>query len=196
MRSEAQEITEMLNEVRAGNSAAANRLMEAVYSGLRGIAHHYFASERPDHTLQPTALVHEAYIRIFSGGGGANVEWQDRNHFFAVAAQQMRRILVDHGREHRAGKRGGGLKVALEENHHPATPFGDCDVEIVDDLLDRLQKVDAEAARVVEMKFFAGMTDAEVAGALGCSHSTVRRHWTFARAWLTRYMGAQQDQKI
>src|SRR5450755_3311313 len=110
MSPEADQSTKMLVDVRQGDRDAANKLMEAVYSDLRGIAHRFFSSERPDHTLQPTALVHEAWLRIFSG---AEVDFQDRSHFYAVAARQMRRILVDHGREFRAAKRGNGLKVAL-----------------------------------------------------------------------------------
>jgi RNA polymerase sigma factor (TIGR02999 family) len=184
MSSEAAEITKMLGDIRSGNRDAANRLMETVYSDLRAIAHRMFSNERQDHTLQPTALVHEAWLRIFSG---AEVDWRDRSHFYAVAARQMRRILVDHGREFRAAKRGGGFKVSLDEAQH-ALPLGVCEIGEVDELLDRLQRTDAVAARVVEMKFFAGMTDEEVSAELDCSHSTVRRHWSFAKAWLVRQM--------
>jgi RNA polymerase sigma factor (TIGR02999 family) len=182
MASEAAEITKMLGDIRAGDPAAAGQLMEAVYAKLRSIAHRLFASERPDHTLQPTALVHEAYIRIFSG---AEVSWRDRNHFYAIAAVQMRRILVDFGREHRAAKRGCGLRVGFDEGRH-APLLADCDIELVDDLITHLRRHDGAAADVVEMKFFAGMTDREVAGQIGCSQSTVRRHWVFAREWLAR----------
>jgi RNA polymerase sigma factor (TIGR02999 family) len=179
----AAQITKILSDIRAGEKAASNELIEAVYSDLRGMAHGIFASERPDHTLQPTALVHEAWLRIFSG---AEVDWRDRSHFYAVAACQMRRILVDHGREFRAAKRGNGLKVVLDENQ--ASPSNACEIGEVDELLDRLARSDPEAAKVVEMKFFAGMTDEEVAAELGCSHSSVRRHWAFAKAWLVRQM--------
>jgi RNA polymerase sigma-70 factor (ECF subfamily) len=184
MPSEAAQITEMLGAVRRGDHAAANRLMEAVYTDLRGMAHRVFASERHDHTLQPTALVHEAWLRIFSG---VDVSWNDRVHFYAVAARQMRRILADHGREFRAQKRGGGLKVIFDDKLH-ASPLASCEFDEVNELLDRLQRTDAEAARVIEMKFFSGMTDEEVAAEMGCSHSTVRRHWIFAKAWLVRQM--------
>jgi RNA polymerase sigma factor (TIGR02999 family) len=188
---EAEQITRLLHEVRDGNRASADQLLDAVYTDLRGIARHFMAGERSGHTLQPTALVHEAYLRIFEG---APVEWQNRAHFFAVAASQMRRVLVDHGREFRAAKRGGGLKVALEDGHH-AAPLAECDIEAVDELLDRLQRADAEAARVVELKFFSGLKDREVAEVLQVSHSTVRRHWTFARAWLRRQL-APAAQKV
>ena len=188
MQSGAEEITRLLTEARGGNRAAADQLFEVVYADLRGIARNSMAGERPDHTLQPTALVHEAYLRIF---GGAPVDWKNRAQFFAVAAKQMRRVLVDHGREFRAAKRGQGLKVALEDGQH-AAPLPEFDIEAVDELLDRLTRADAEAARVVELKFFAGLTDEEVAKTMKRSHSTVRRHWSFARAWLARQLAAQK----
>ena len=172
----------MLGDIRAGNPAASNQLMEAVYSDLRGMAHRLFARERPDHTLQPTALVHEVWLRIFSG---AEVPWNDRVHFYAIAARQMRRLLADHGREFRAQKRGGGLKVVLDDNLHGSSMAG-CEFDEMNELLQRLEHSDPEAARVVEMKFFSGMTDEEVAAGLGCSPSTVRRHWSFSKAWLVR----------
>jgi RNA polymerase sigma-70 factor, ECF subfamily len=183
MQFEASQITKMLGDVRGGDKRASAKLIDAVYSDLRGMAHNVFSNERPDHTLQPTALVHEAWLRIFSGTA---VDWRDRRHFYAIAARQMRRILVDHGREFRAAKRGSGFKVALDENQ--ASPSNACEIGEVDELLERLQRSDPEAAKVVEMKFFAGMTDEEVAAELGCSHSTVRRHWDFAKAWLVRQM--------
>jgi len=189
MHPQAQTITHLLKEVREGNRAAANQLLEAVYADLRGIARHFMAGERPDHTLQPTAVVHEAYLRIFRG---AEIDWQSRTHFFAVAAAQMRRVLVDHGREFRAAKRGQGLKVVLEEGRH-AAPLPECDIEAVDELLARLEKLDPAAARVVELKFFSGLSDSEVAGVLQVSHSTVRRHWTFARAWLLRRLDPARE---
>jgi RNA polymerase sigma factor (TIGR02999 family) len=192
MSSEAAEITKMLGEIRAGNRAASKQLGEAVYTDLRGIAHHLFARERPDHTLQPTALVHEVWLKIFSG---AEIPWNDRVHFFAVAASQMRRILVDHGREFRALKRGGGLKVAFDDRLH-ASGWTQCEFQVLHELLDRLARNDPAAARVVEMKFFAGMTDEEVAAEMGCSHSTVRRHWSFAKAWLVRQMTGSAVDKI
>jgi RNA polymerase sigma factor (TIGR02999 family) len=189
MQSEAAQITKMLGDIRRGNSAAANQLMEVVYTDLRGMARRLFANERPDHTLQPTALVHEAWLRIFSGAG-AEVAWQDRVHFYAVAARQMRRLLADHGREFRAQKRGGGLKVVFDDRLH-GSPAADCGFDEVNDLIERLQRTDPEAARVVEMKFFSGLSDQEVAAEMGCSHSTVRRHWNFAKAWLVRQMTGQ-----
>ena len=192
MPAQAEHITRLLHQVRGGSKTAADQLLEAVYTDLRVIARQSMASERPDHTLQPTALVHEAYIRIF---GGAAVDWQSRAHFYAIAAAQMRRVLVDHGREYRAEKRGQGLKVAFEEDRH-ASPLTGCEIEAVDELLGRLQKVDSEAARVVELKFFAGLTDREVAEVTKVSESTVRRHWAFARAWLASHFASPAPRKV
>jgi RNA polymerase sigma factor (TIGR02999 family) len=182
MTPQAVDITKLLAEVRRGDPAASAELMEAIYSDLRAMAHRIFSNERPDHTLEPTALVHEAWIRIFSGAG-AEVEWKDRLHFYAVAARQMRRLLVDHGRKYRAQKHGGGLKVPLDDNLHGARDLR-CDVGEVNLLLDRLQRNDPQAAQVVELKVFSGMTDDEIAAQIKVSKSNVRRHWTFAKAWL------------
>jgi RNA polymerase sigma-70 factor, ECF subfamily len=173
-------ITHLLRELQQGNQAVENELFAAVYSDLRLRARQYMASERGSHTLQPTALVHEAFLRIFAG---AAVEWQNRTHFLAIAARQMRRVLIDHGREHRAAKRGFGWKVSLTD-HDVASPEAGIEPEALEALLERLQRADPEACRVVELKFFSGLTDQEVADTLGVSHSTVRRHWKFARAWL------------
>jgi RNA polymerase sigma factor (TIGR02999 family) len=170
----------LLRELQQGNQAVENELFAAVYSDLRLRARQYMASERGSHTLQPTALVHEAFLRIFAG---AAVEWQNRTHFLAIAARQMRRVLIDHGREHRAAKRGFGWKVSLTD-HDVASPEAGIEPEALEALLERLQRADPEACRVVELKFFSGLTDQEVADTLGVSHSTVRRHWKFARAWL------------
>jgi len=189
--SEPAQITKLLSEVRNGDKQAADRLMDAVYSNLQGIARKYFSSERPDHTLQPTALVHEAWMRLFQR---AQVDWRDRGHFYAVAALQMRHILVEHGRQYRAARRGNGLKVQLDENLHGIS-LHNREVENLDELLERLHRLDPEAAKTVEMKFFGGLTDEEVAHELGCSHSTVRRHWHFAKAWLAHQMPDSQAQK-
>lgn len=188
--SNAREITGLLRELRQGNQAVADELFAAVYSDLRRRAHHYMSGERASHTLQPTALVHEAYVRIFEG---ASVDWQNRAHFFAIAARQMRRVLVDHGREYRAAKRGFGLKVALDDQAVASPAAVQFESEELETLLERLQKSDLAAYRVVELKFFSALTDQEVADALGVSHSTVRRHWKFARAWLLERMDASAE---
>jgi RNA polymerase sigma factor (TIGR02999 family) len=178
------EITGLLQQVRNGSQTAESRLMGMVYSDLRKIARHYMVAERRDHTLQPTAIVHEAYVRIFRGGP---VDWRDRTHFFAVAASQMRRVLIDHGRAFRGPNRRGECKVELDETIVP-NPRQPCDIEVLDDLIQRLEKTDPAAARIVELKFFSGLTDKEVAEALSTSHSSVRRHWMFARAWMEKHL--------
>jgi RNA polymerase sigma-70 factor, ECF subfamily len=179
-------VTTLLNGIRQGDRQAEGQLMDFVYTDMRKIAHHFMAGERRNHTLQPTAIVHEAYVRIFHG---AQVDWKDRAHFMAVAASQMRRVLIDHGRAFRAGSRGGDMKIALDDVivSRPAPP---CDVEVIDEMLRRLQKTDPVAARVIELKFFTGLTDNEVAEVLNTSHSSVRRHWSFARAWMEKHLAA------
>ncbi|HEY2390227.1 MAG TPA: sigma-70 family RNA polymerase sigma factor [Candidatus Angelobacter sp.] len=179
-------ITGLLHEIRSGDPRAEDKLINVVYEDLRKIARRYMRAERTNHTLQPTAIVHEAFVRIFRGG---SVDWQDRVHFFAVAASQMRRVLIDHGRAHRGANRGGGLKVPLDETII-ANPQEPCDIQVIDDLLQRLHKVDPAAATVIELKFFSGLTDKEVAETLSTSHSSVRRHWIFARAWMGKNLAA------
>ncbi|HLJ86918.1 MAG TPA: ECF-type sigma factor [Candidatus Angelobacter sp.] len=205
------EVTGLLHQLRAGNRLAEDQLINLVYADLRKIAHRYMAGERRNHTLQPTAIVHEAYARIFhsgsghsasghsssthrgsvddGSGNGSSVDWRDRAHFFAVAASQMRRVLIDYGRAYRGPNRGGNFKVALDEAIVP-NPQAPCDIEVIEDLLQRLQKTDPQAAKVVELKFFSGLTDQEVAEALSTSHSSVRRHWMFARAWMEKHLAA------
>jgi RNA polymerase sigma-70 factor (ECF subfamily) len=184
------EITDLLQGVRKGDPNAENRLIQVVYRDLQKMARRYMAGERHNHTLQPTALVHEAYMRIFRG---AEVDWKDRTHFLAVAAAQMRRVLIDHGRAFRGPNRGGEFKVTLDETL-VSNPEAPCDVEVLEDLLQRLQKVDPAAARVIELKFFGGLTDNEVAQELATSHSSVRRHWIFARAWMGRRLANASSQ--
>jgi len=185
-----EDITRWLQEARRGDARASNCLLDAVYGDLRAIAHKYMRDERPGHTLQPTALVHEAFLRIFQSG---NVDWRNRVHFFAVAARQMRRLLVDHARLRKAERRGGGLKVSLEDVPGAAVASREQDVELVDELLCQLAKRDPKASNVVEMKFFGGMTDEDVAETLQVSLSTVRRDWIFARSWLFREMEKARD---
>ena len=183
---EANEITGLLQNMRNGDLAAEDELMRAVYAALRKIARRYMAGERKNHTLQPTALVHEVYMRVFRG---APVDWRDRAHFLAVAAGQMRRVLIDHGRAFRGPNRHGEFKVALDETL-VANPPAPCDMDVIEDLLARLRKAEPAAARVIELKFFSGLTDQEVAEVLATSHSTVRRHWIFARAWMSKHLAA------
>jgi RNA polymerase sigma factor (TIGR02999 family) len=176
-------VTELLVRWRGGDREALDALMPLVYGELRRIAHHYLNHERPGHTLQSTALVHEAYVRMI---GQEFPQWQNRAHFFAVAAQLMRQILVDYARSHRAGKRGGNVcKLALDEAEEQAQPV-DLDVIAVDDALKTLAQMDQQQSRVVELKFFAGLSIDDTAEVLGISSSTVKRDWITARAWLYR----------
>jgi RNA polymerase sigma factor (TIGR02999 family) len=176
-------VTELLVRWRGGDKAALDALMPLVYSELRRIASRYLQAERSDHTLQSTALVNEAYVRLTSQ---ELPQWQNRAHFFAVAAQLMRQILVDHARRHRASKRGGNFyKLTLEDAEEQQQPV-DIDILALDDALKSLAAMDAQQSRVVELKFFGGLSNEDTADVLGVSTSTVKRDWTTARAWLYR----------
>lgn len=182
-RGNSNQVTELLVRWRGGDKAALDDLLPLVYSELRRIARHYLNQERSDHTLQSTALVHEAYVRLAKQ---QLPEWQNRAHFFAVAAQLMRQILVDHARGHRASKRGGdAYKIALNEAEERAQPV-DVDIVALDDALKTLADLDVQQSRVVELKFFGGLSIEETAEVLGISASTVKRDWITARAWLHR----------
>ena len=178
------EITQRLQEWRDGDRKALDSLLPLVYKELRRLAHFQLRNERPDHTLQSSALVHEAYLRLL----GMNAPlWESRTHFFAIAAQLMRQILVDYARRHRAAKRGGSVcKVSLED----ALVGRQTDVDIIalDDALQALARIDARQGRVVELRFFAGLSLAEISEAMEIAPATVQRDWTTARAWLHREM--------
>jgi RNA polymerase sigma factor (TIGR02999 family) len=177
------QITELLARWSQGESAAREKLVPLVYDELRRVARHCLAGERPNHTLQSAALVHEAYLRLV---GHESVRWNDRVHFFAVAAQLMRRILVDHARKRRAGKRGGeAITLSLDEQPAPAKKRA-LDVLALDDALNELARMNAQHGRIVEMRFFAGLSIEETAQAMGISPATVKRDWAVARAWLYR----------
>jgi RNA polymerase sigma-70 factor (ECF subfamily) len=178
-----EDVTQILQEVSGGNKEAPARLMPLVYDELRRLADHYLRQERPDHTLQPTALVHEAYLRLIDQ---TRVDWQNRAHFFGVAAQLMRRILVDHARRHRASKRGGlQQKLTLDEavDYSQARDF---DLVRLDEALTALAEFDARQSRVVELRFFGGLTIEETAEVLDISPATVKVDWSMAKAWLRR----------
>ncbi len=178
-----QEITLLLSEWSGGDSVAAERLMPLVYEELRRLARQYLARERDDHTLQPTALVHEAYLRL---AGQERMEWKNRAQFYGVAAQLMRRVLVDHARANLAGKRGGGAQhVDLDHAQIPPEERAE-NLIAVDSALGELALHDARKSRVVELRFFAGLTVEETAETMGLNAATVRRDWTFAKAWLRR----------
>lgn len=177
------QVTQLLGRWRNGDRAALDSLIPLVYNELRRIAQHYLRNERPGHTLQGTALVHEAYVRMIEQD---LPEWQNRAHFFAVAAQLMRQILVDHARAHRSDKRGGGVcNLALDEADKDAFRV-DIDIIALDDALKTLSAMDPQQGKVVELKFFGGLSIEDTAEVLGVSSSTVKRDWITARAWLHR----------
>jgi RNA polymerase sigma factor (TIGR02999 family) len=177
------DVTRLLEELRSGDRAALDRMLPVVYAELRQIAARALQSERDNHTLQPTALVHEAYLRMV---GGENVPWQNRAHFLGCAARVMRNILVDHARARRADKRGGGdARVTLTDALGLADAR-DVDLVALDDALTALAETDEQKCRIVELRYFGGLTEVEVAEVLGVSERTVRRGWTLAKAWLRR----------
>lgn len=182
--SQSHDVTRLLNELQSGREGAADELVSVVYSELHNLASHFMRSERGDHTLQPTALVHEAYLRLMNQ---QSVTWQNRAHFFGIAAQSMRRILVDHARRKRAAKREGGNRVTLDESLADTNPTP-VDVLALDDCLSRLAELNERQAKVVELRFFGGLDIEQTAEALGVSPATVKRDWRFARAFLQRAM--------
>jgi RNA polymerase sigma factor (TIGR02999 family) len=182
----APDVTALLGDWSRGNRTALGQLLPLVYAELRRVAARQLRSERADHTLQPTALVHEAYIRLVDQ---RQVDWQNRAHFFGVAAQVMRRILVDHARRHAANKRGQGVRsVSMDDAQDVAAP-NQIPILALDHALDRLDKVDAELTRIVELRAFGGLTIEEAAQVLGVSPSTAKRDWRTAKAWLSRELG-------
>jgi RNA polymerase sigma factor (TIGR02999 family) len=186
MSSYRQPITTLLIDLREGRPGAAEELVGAVYQDLRRLAAHQFRHEAAGHTLQPTAIVHELYVRLF---GGEAAPWQDRQHFFAVAAQQIRRILVDHARAKRAAKRGGDqVRVTMTQLGGGETK--DEDVLAVHEALEQLEALDKRAAQVIELRFFGGLEEQEAAEVLGISLATLKRDWVFARAWLLDQLGS------
>jgi len=183
-------VTQLLLDWREGDEQALEELLPMVYGELRRLAGSYLRNERSDHTLQPTALVHEAYLRLVNQD---QVPWQNRAHFIGVAARIMRHILVDHARQHRALKRGGELqKIPLDD---ALGLFAKENIDLVDldDALDQLTKRDARQGQVVELRFFGGLKNKEIAVAMSLSESTVKREWEHARAWLFRKLKEGQD---
>jgi RNA polymerase sigma factor (TIGR02999 family) len=173
-------IAQLLSEWANRDGAARDRLVPIVYEELRRLAHHYMRGEREAHTLQTTALVNEAYLRL---AGIDGLQWRDRAHFFAMAATLMRRVLVDHARQRGREKRGAGVSVtSLDKNAIAPQPA--VDVVALDEALERLAAVDPQQGRVVELRFFAGLSVKEAAEALGVSAATVKRDWATAKLWL------------
>lgn len=180
-----QNVTRCLERLSEGRSSAVAELMPLVYDELRGLAAARLAAERSDHTLQPTALVHEAYLKLV---GQKDANWKGRAHFFAVAAQAIRRILIDHARKHGAAKRGAGHRVTLSVVEDvPKT--AEVDLVALDDALNLLAAQSERQARVVELRFFGGLSVEQVAQILEVSPGTVKGDWRFARAWLVQRLG-------
>lgn len=179
-----EDVTRLLAEWQGGNRQALDRLMPVVYAELRMIAGRHLARESPSHTLQSTALVHEAYLKLM---GQQRVQWQNRAHFFGIAAQMMRRILVDHARRQHRSKRGGvATTLALDEAMASSEPQKDVDLLALDEALTSLAAIDPRAAHIVELRFFSGLTIDETAEVLALSPVTIKREWSTARAWLYR----------
>lgn len=192
MSTDRTEITAVLEDLRKGDESAFDALLALLYKDMRRIAGNYLRSQRPDHTLQPTALVHEAYLRLVGREGG---DWQSRAHFLNAAAQTMRRILVDHARARRADKRGGAeVRIVLDEAIVEA-PERDLDLVALDDALTKLARAAPRLSRVVELRYFGGLTSKEVAGVLDLSVTTVEREWVAARAWLRVELGAAGERE-
>jgi RNA polymerase sigma factor (TIGR02999 family) len=177
------DVTRILEEVRRGEPGSVERLTDRLYGELRQLARRKMAAERADHTLEPTALVHELYLRLLSGEDAPS--FQNRAHFFAAAAQALRRLLVEHARARARWKRGGDRqRLDVDEAALPFPEENDARVLALEAALERLAGVDAQRARIVELRFFGGCTAEEAGAALGVSESTVTRQWRLARAWL------------
>jgi RNA polymerase sigma factor (TIGR02999 family) len=178
------QVTELLHQWKQGSEEALHVLLALVYKELRRLAHYHLQSEREDHSLQSTALVHEAYLRLL---GGQPMDLQGRTHFIAVASQAMRQILVDYARNRRANKRDGGCRIDYDDLHFLPVQR-DAELLALDDALDELTRLDERQGKIVEMRFFGGLSSPEISQVLGISRATVDRDWATARVWLHREM--------
>ena len=178
---ESKGLTQLLIDVGNGQDSALNQILPLIYDELRRLAGYYMSRERPDHTLQPTALVHEAYLRLIDQ---RRVDWKNRAQFFGLAANMMRRILVNHARDRAAAKRGGDIAKVTLSVAPGVFDVPELTVLALDEALEKLAQVDERKSRIVEFKFFTGLTTEEIAEVLGLSTATVEREWKFARAWL------------
>jgi len=178
-------VSQLLAQWHAGDDEALRAVLPVVYDELRRLAGHYMRQERPDHTLQSTALVHEAYLRLEKQG---KTPFKDRAHFVAICAQLMRQILVEYARKHRAAKRDGGVKLELDETL--AFKSKDLDLVALDDVLRELARLNPQQSQIVELRFFGGLSIEETSQALNLSPATVKRHWEMARIWLHRRLKA------
>jgi RNA polymerase sigma-70 factor, ECF subfamily len=184
------EVTQLLLRIHAGNKEAEDQLIRLVYGELRCRAAHYLRGESKDHTLQPTALVHEAYLHLT---GMQEIDWRSRSHFFAIAAIAMRRILVDHARAKRAGKREAFHEAISLDDVLVVSPSRSPDFMALDAALDRLAKVDARQSKIVDLRYFGGLSEEETAQFLGVSVRTVKRDWRVAKAWLYNELSCHFD---
>jgi RNA polymerase sigma factor (TIGR02999 family) len=200
------DVTRLLNAIHQGDPHAADHLLQFVYDELRRLAAQKLARERPGQTLQPTALVHEAYLRLMAGGEASDhrdQSWDSRGHFFGAAADAMRRILVENARRKHRGKHGGGRRrVSLEERDEPVESAPEErlaqeeDILALDGALARLGEADAEAAQVVRLHFFAGLSIEKTAEVLGVSRATAYRQWAYARVWLRDAMSGGEEKPV
>lgn len=189
MAASPEEVTQLLIDWRGGDHSALDRLMLLVYDELHVLARRYMKGERGDHTLQTTALVNEAYLKLV---GRQNSDWQNRAHFFGVAAQVMRHLLIDHARARRNARRGGSaVRITLDENV-AASPGESVDLLALDEVLDRLDAIDARKRSIVELRFFSGLSVEETAEVLGLSAVTIKREWLKAKAWLYRELNREE----
>jgi RNA polymerase sigma factor (TIGR02999 family) len=185
-----QDVTEILNKWRDGDREALEKLIPLVYDELRRQAARYLRRERPGHTLQTTALINEAYLRLVNQ---QNIQWENRSHFYAIAARLMRQILVDHARKRQAAKRGGSdIKVQFEEEM-VISAGENVDLLALDEALTRLAEIDPQQSRIVELRYFSGLSVEETAELLSVSSRTVKRDWNVAKAWLRRQISKDQD---
>lgn len=184
------ELTQMLIQLSEGKSQVVDDILPLIYDELRSLASNYLRRERNDHTLQPTALVHEAYLKLIDQ---TQVKWQNRAHFFGIAANIMRRILVDHARKHTADKRGGAAeKLPLEEEILIVSEGKSAELLALDEALKNLAKIDEQKSKIVELRYFGGLSVEETAEVLGVSEITVKRHWRMAKAWLYGQLANEQ----
>lgn len=188
MAASPQEVTQLLIDWRSGDQSALDKLMLLVYDELHALARRYMKQERGDHTLQTTALVNEAYLKLV---GGQTPDWQNRAHFFGVAAQVMRHLLIDHARSKRYARRGGStVRITLDDNV-AASPGESIDLLALDEVLDRLDAIDERKRRIVELRYFSGLSVEETAEVLGLSVITIKREWLKAKAWLYRELNQE-----
>lgn len=185
------QVTRLLQDWSAGSREALDQLLPLVYDELRRLAHSYLTRERPDHTLQTTALVHEAYLKLIDQ---RSVNWENHGQFFAISAQAMRRILLDSARRRTSVKRGsGGIRISLDEAATVSGEAADESLLALDVALQELEKIDAEQSKIIELRYFGGLTIEETAKVLKSSPASVKREWTMARAWLYQALAGPQE---